>query len=259
MDALVYHKENTVTTVIAMYNGGKTIESTIKSILNQTYENIVIIICDDASTDNSTEIVNAFNSNQITLIHNEENIGLSKTRKKLFSLTKTKWLAIIDQDDIWNCRKIEKQISLLNLEACAMCHTHYNFNIESLGLSKVIKSKSKISYKDLLSGHCPGASTVLINTDYFDNFNSFSDQRYLDSINDYVIWLFLLRDSNNYSICLEEIMMDYSYHGGNLSANKLKQVFKNFYILKNIEKINFFHLIYYFVKSIFNKIKGYFL
>ena len=240
-----------------MYNGGKTIESTIKSILGQTYENITIIICDDASTDNSIEKVLAFNSNQITLIRNEENIGLSKTRKKILSLIETKWLAFIDQDDKWNSDKIEKQINLLKRETCAMCHSYYNFKIESLNANKLIKSKSKIYYKDLLSGNCPGASTVLIDTDFFDNLNSFCDERYLDSINDYVMWLNLFRGSKNYSICLEETMMDYSYHGNNLSANKLKQLFKHFHILKNIEKISYFYLIYYVLKNIFNKIKGY--
>ena len=251
--------EDVVTVVIAMYNGEKTIVLTINSILNQTYKDINILICDDGSSDNSVAKVLSLDNSKITLLENNTNIGLSKTRKRLMSVAKSKWLAFIDQDDTWEKSKIEKQINLLNVEKCGMSHTHYNFIVPSLNYKKVIRSKSKVYYKDILSGKGVGASTVLINTEHFDNLTSFCDDRHLDPINDYVIWLDLLRNSDTYSLCIEEPLMNYIFHGNNLSANKLKQLYRHFYVLKNIEKIGFIKLTYYVFMNIFNKVKSYIL
>ena len=258
MNTLIHNKQ-IVTVIIAMYNGAETIESTINSILGQSYKFINILICDDYSSDDSINKIVGINNRQITLLKNKKNLGLSKTRKKLLSSVKTKYIALIDQDDTWKHNKIEKQIELIELEKCAMCHTHYNFLIGSLNTKKTIKSKSKIFYKDLLRGRLPGASTVMINTDFFNNLSSFCDDRYLDSINDLVIWLDIFRNSDNYSICLEEPMMDYLFHGNNLSANKLNQLYKHYSILKNLEKIHFFKLIFYVLINFTNKIRNYIL
>ncbi|MDA9181134.1 glycosyltransferase [Gammaproteobacteria bacterium] len=250
---------NETTVLIAMYNGSKTIETTIKSVLDQTTMNITILICDDGSTDESIKKVLAINNEQITLIRNDINIGLSKTRNKLLSLVKTKWVAFIDQDDTWRHDKIERQIDLMKLENCAMCHTYYNFINKRFNIKKLIKSKRRIDYRDLLNGHTPGASSVLINTEHFSKLSEFCDDRIFDSINDYIIWLYIFRGTNHYSICLEEPMMNYSFNGNNLSRNKLLQLYKHFCILKNIEKVGLYRLIISVCRNILNKIKGYIL
>ena len=211
-----------------MYNGEKTIVLTINSIFEQTHKDINILICDDGSSDNSVAKILELNDSRITLLKNNTNLGLSKTRKKLLSAVKTNWLAFIDQDDTWEKDKIEKQINLLNVEKCGMSHTHYNYIMPFFNSKKVIKSKSKVYYKDMLSGKSIGASSVLINAKHFNNLTSFCDDKYLDPINDYVIWLNILRNSDNYSLCVEEPLMNYFFHGNNLSANKLKQIYRHY-------------------------------
>jgi|TARA_B100001059_G_scaffold29445_1_gene23832 teichuronic acid biosynthesis glycosyltransferase TuaG len=246
-----------VTVVIAIYNGSESIIATINSVLEQTFENIIILICDDASTDDSVQKVLAMNNQRINIIKNKTNIGLSKTREKLLDQVKTKWVAFIDQDDIWRYDKIEKQIDLMKSENCAMCHTFYNFIFKELNIKKTIKSKSKIRYNDLLNGNTPAASSVLINTEYFSELKGFCSNRYYDPVNDYVIWLHIFRGTNNYSICLEEPLMDYYFHGQNLSRNKLMQIFRHLFVLKNIEKVGPYILILSVFRNILNKIKGY--
>ena len=260
METLIHNNpKDTVTVVIAMYNGEKSIVLTIDSIFEQTHKDIHILICDDASSDKSVAKVLALDDPKITLLKNSTNLGLSKTRKKLILVVKTKWLAFVDQDDTWEKNKIERQINVLKKEKCGMSHTHYNYIVPFLNSTKVIKSKSKVYYKDMLSGKSVGASSVLINTEYFDNLTSFCDDRYLDPVNDYVIWLNLLRNSDNYSLCIEEPLMNYFFHGKNLSANKFRQLYKHFYVLKNIEKISFIRIIPYILVNFYNKIKVYIL
>ena len=82
MDTLT-HNRQIVTVIIAVYNGAETIESTINSVLKQSCKFINILICDDCSSDNSINKIVDINNSQITLLKNETNIGLTKTRKKL--------------------------------------------------------------------------------------------------------------------------------------------------------------------------------
>jgi teichuronic acid biosynthesis glycosyltransferase TuaG len=96
-------KQNEIISIILpVYNGADYLKKSINSILNQTYQDFIIYICNDASTDNSIDIIKKIKSNKIKLFNNKKNIGLSRTRKKIIRYTKGNYIAFIDQDDIWN-------------------------------------------------------------------------------------------------------------------------------------------------------------
>ncbi|NQU35407.1 MAG: glycosyltransferase family 2 protein [Bacteroidetes bacterium] len=63
---------------IPNYNYGQYLGETIQSVLNQTYQNFEIIVADNASTDNSIEVIKSFNDERIRLISNKYNIGYSR-------------------------------------------------------------------------------------------------------------------------------------------------------------------------------------
>jgi len=68
-----------ISVMIPVYNRENLIIETIQSVLSQTYTDLDLTIIDDASTDNTTEIINKFcKDSRITLIKNEENLGLTK-------------------------------------------------------------------------------------------------------------------------------------------------------------------------------------
>ena len=98
-----------VSVAIATYNGEKYIKEQIESILNQTYKNIEIIICDDNSTDNTIGIINEYFSkyNNIKYFVNKNNLGLNNNFAKAIKLCTGEYIAISDQDDIWFSEKIE--------------------------------------------------------------------------------------------------------------------------------------------------------
>ena len=82
MSRLVHNQNEEVTAIMAVYNGYSTLINSIDSVLNQTYKNIKLIICDDCS-DDSANLIKNYKSSKIVLLTNTENLGLSKTRKKL--------------------------------------------------------------------------------------------------------------------------------------------------------------------------------
>ena len=99
------------------YNGEKYIEEAIISILNQSYTHFEFIILDDCSTDNSFEIISKYSKkdSRIKAIKNSKNLGISRNRNKLFSLVskESKYIAILDSDDIAMPKRIEKQVQFL--------------------------------------------------------------------------------------------------------------------------------------------------
>ena len=152
-----------ISVILPVYNGSATLMDTINSVLNQTFKDFKLYICNDHSNDNSEKIVKSFNSKKIYYVKNEKNIGLSKTRKKLLNLAAGNFIAFIDQDDIWIENKLEIQIKKIRQEKSIMCHTDYVFEHKELKINKILKSKNKISYNDLIMGSSVGASTVLFN------------------------------------------------------------------------------------------------
>jgi glycosyltransferase involved in cell wall biosynthesis len=248
-----------ISVILPVYNGSATLMDTINSVLNQTFKDFKLYICNDHSNDNSEKIVKSFNSKKIYYVKNEKNIGLSKTRKKLLNLAAGNFIAFIDQDDIWIENKLEIQIKKIRQEKSIMCHTDYVFEHKELKINKILKSKNKISYNDLIMGSSVGASTVLFNKKKSHFTNKFCDNHYLDSMNDYIIWLDLLRPAkkNFYSIRVEQPLVRYSWHGKNLSRNKLNQLLKHFIIMLKVEKLPLSRCIYYSIANLTQKIYFY--
>ena len=99
-----------VSIVMCTYNGSRFVAEQIESICHQTYEQLQIIIVDDASTDTTYDIVKqwAARDKRIQAYKNENNLGFNLNFNKACKLATGDFIAIADQDDIWGKEKIEK-------------------------------------------------------------------------------------------------------------------------------------------------------
>ena len=91
---------NTVSIIIPMFNAEKYVDRCLLSLLNQTYKDLEILVIDDNSTDNSVEIVKAFQErdSRIVLLKNSAK-GVSAARNLGIKIAKGKWLMFCDVDD----------------------------------------------------------------------------------------------------------------------------------------------------------------
>lgn len=103
-----------VSVIMPVYNAEKYVEEAILSVLNQTYKNFEFIIINDGSTDNSLQILRRLQltDKRIRLI-SRENYGLVTTLNEGITISKGKYLARMDADDICYSTRFEKQIKLL--------------------------------------------------------------------------------------------------------------------------------------------------
>jgi glycosyltransferase involved in cell wall biosynthesis len=97
---------NNISLYIAAYNAEKTIEKSIKSILQQTLKPKEIIVINDCSTDKTLSLLKKFN--QIKIINNKKNYGLAKSRNIALKYSKYDLLASIDSDVICKKNWLEK-------------------------------------------------------------------------------------------------------------------------------------------------------
>lgn len=105
-----------VSIILPTYNGARFISNAIKSVQNQSFTDWELLVLDDGSSDGVGKIVENFSlvDSRILNVTNEKNIGLQKTLNKGISLARGKYIARLDDDDVWSdTLKLENQVNFL--------------------------------------------------------------------------------------------------------------------------------------------------
>jgi len=98
---------------IPNYNYGHLIAKTIQSVLNQEYSNFEIIVSDNASTDNSINVINSFNDKRIKLFENKINIGFSANLDKASEHSTGDYIVLLSSDDLINPKALIEYENLI--------------------------------------------------------------------------------------------------------------------------------------------------
>lgn len=130
----------TVGTVITTYNGERFLDEQLKSILQQTQRPQQIVIVDDCSQDGTKKIIDKYVKEfpkLFTFIQNKKNLGPKSTFEIGISKCETDYIALCDQDDIWEPNKIAKLFQdLENNEKAKLCFHNLKFINENGNLIK---------------------------------------------------------------------------------------------------------------------------
>ncbi|HHP7231498.1 MAG TPA: glycosyltransferase family 2 protein [Xenococcaceae cyanobacterium] len=102
----------TISVIIPAYNAERTILATIKSVQQQTFKDLEIIVIDDGSSDRTREILATIDDERLK-INSYSNQGLSTARNRGIARAKGKYLSFIDADDLWTPDKLAKQLTAL--------------------------------------------------------------------------------------------------------------------------------------------------
>jgi glycosyltransferase involved in cell wall biosynthesis len=103
-----------VSVLMPAYNAEPFVAEAIKGVLNQTYSNLELLIADDASTDNTKNIVSTFSDSRIKLFHNDKNLGYLQTWNKLIKEAKGEYITFQDADDLCALNRIELLVEVLD-------------------------------------------------------------------------------------------------------------------------------------------------
>lgn len=100
--------------VIPLYNKELSIQNTILSVLNQSYQNFEIVVINDGSTDSSVDAVKSINDERVRLI-NQDNQGVSAARNRGIKEAKNEWIAFLDGDDLWETNHLEEIVKMMRI------------------------------------------------------------------------------------------------------------------------------------------------
>lgn len=130
-----------ISVIIPTYNSAPYIVNCIESVINQTLNNIEIIIIDDGSTDNTkNKIENYINTEKVHYIK-QKNMGVSAARNHGVKIARGEYIAFIDSDDCWLDNKLELQLKIFNKYPEVVLVTTANIEVDVDGN---ILSKSKL-------------------------------------------------------------------------------------------------------------------
>jgi|694.fasta_scaffold05370_11 glycosyltransferase involved in cell wall biosynthesis len=212
-------KSKILTVVLCVYNAEKYLSEAIESILNQTYKNFDFFIVDDGSTDQSLDIIKKYaNANSRIFLHeNVENKGVSYSRNYAISQCKTKYIALMDADDVSLPERIEKQINFLeNHPNISVCGTWFTLFGENINQQLIQHPEGHDQIKvNMLFDCCIGNPTLMFKSEIFNNFQFI--KKYIP-IDDYELWsraLFKYNFSN-----IQESLLNYRWHSTNISQTK---------------------------------------
>lgn len=102
-----------ISVIMSCFNSEKWLNSSIPSVLNQTFPDFEFIIVNDGSIDDTSKIIHEFSEiDSRIIIIDKENTGVADSRNKGINIARGKWIAIIDADDLCNKNRLELQLKL---------------------------------------------------------------------------------------------------------------------------------------------------
>ncbi len=102
-----------VSICIPAYNSARFITRTIEAALNQTYDNIEVVVVDDKSTDETVQVVNSIEDKRVRLIRNETNLGMTGNWNKCINEAYGEYIKLIPADDVVYNTCVEKSVAML--------------------------------------------------------------------------------------------------------------------------------------------------
>lgn len=153
-----------ISVIIPYYNGSEYIDETLSSVFSQSVCPAEIILINDGSSEDESSFLEQY-KDKVTLIH-QKNSGVSAARNAAINIASNEWIAFLDQDDLWEFNKLEKQWSVIqNNPKCLAVHTAVN----AIKGNQVIAEyrKKQLNLDDFLTAHPNPSylSSTLINKD----------------------------------------------------------------------------------------------
>jgi glycosyltransferase involved in cell wall biosynthesis/peptidoglycan/xylan/chitin deacetylase (PgdA/CDA1 family) len=167
-----------ISVIIPAYNTERYIEETINSVLQQSYSNIEVIIVDDGSTDNTAGIIKRFlPDTRIQYVH-QKNSGVSNARNYGFKLSKGKYTAFLDADDLWHKDFLRRKAEILDKDETTGIVVSDGCAIDEKSIPLSIFYKGPEEPKKIIELNCDSSliSSALIRRSIMEKTNGFDPQ-----------------------------------------------------------------------------------
>ncbi len=230
-----------VSIIMPFYKKEPYIENSIKSILNQSYQNFEIILINDdvENRDFIKEISNL--DERIILIQNSKNLGAGLSRNKGIAVSKGEFIAFCDCDDLWKKNKLELQLIFMKQLNLNFSFTSYEIVDENGNFISFRKAQNDIDFSKLKNSCDIGLSTVILKKNILNNNkHQFPN---LKTKEDYVLWMKLALDGIKMK-GLDQNLTSWTKNKNSLSSSITQKLIDGYRVYR-------VHLGYGILKSLF--------
>lgn len=234
-------KKTKVSIILPTFNGSKTIARSISSVINQSTKEWELIIIDDGSTDTTSEIAYEYTQkdSRIKLYKNETNLGIQKTLNRGLALSSGKFVARIDDDDLWvDENKLFHQIKILDENPDIVLVGSGVIVVDPSGEEKFRylppqfddQIRAKILQQNQFTHSC-----VMFRNNLAQAIGGYSESESTKHVEDYDLWLRIGIFGKFFNI--PEYFVQYQDGPSNISSrNKIEQFRKDILLIKKYKK-----------------------
>lgn len=246
-----------VSVLIPSYNHEKYVKEAITSVINQTFEDLEIIIVDDGSTDGTVAEIKKLNDPRIRLFCHDTNCGATVAMRKLLDEAKGDYFAVLSSDDVFMEGKIEKQVKFLEENdkiAAVFSYAQiidddgHNFTDENNFYFKIFEQPNRTRFEWLnyffYNGNCLCHPSILIRRECYENVGYYDER--LAQIPDLDFWIRICMKYEIYIIPEKLIKFRVRNEEANISGNRPEtkrrasveffQVLKNYLAIGSVEE-----------------------
>tara|TARA_X000000950_G_scaffold38683_1_gene41368 strand:- start:20021 stop:20773 length:753 start_codon:yes stop_codon:yes gene_type:complete len=232
-----------VSVIIPYYKKKKYIQTTLQSVLKQTYKKLEIILVFDEGNLTNLKYIKKLSKidKRIKLIINNKNEGAGESRNVGIKKSKGEYIAFIDSDDLWNKNKITKQIKFLKNKNTDICHTSYkiiNGQNKKIGFRE---ARNFFTVNDLIKSCDIGLSTVMLRKTILNKNLKFPK---IQTKEDFVLWLKLLKKKIKI-YGLKENLVSWRKSKNALSSSFFRKILDGFRVYNKYMNFNLITSIYY--------------
>ena len=208
-----------VSIVIPTYNHAPMLQRALATVVEQTCQNWNAIVVNNFSTDNTLEVVAAFNDPRIQCVNFRNNGVIGASRNEGIALATGKYVAFLDSDDTWFPTKLEQCVEILESGYDLVCHAEYW--IDESGKSRLVAygpSEAATHHNLIYKGNRISTSATVVRTALLKEVHGFDVAPELISTEDYDLWIRLAAKSDKFAF-ISEPLGEYHRHDNNVSAN----------------------------------------
>lgn len=175
--------------IIPTFNRAQLIQRALDSVLNQSYQDFIVHVVDDGSTDKTLDILKSYSSHSRVKIHTQKNSGVSAARNFGVKNSQAQWIAFLDSDDEWLPEKLDLQVNYLGE------HPEIRFlHGEEIWMRNGVRVNPKVKHdkstrdiqKASLEFCLISPSTVMMKRDLFNEHRGFDES--LEVCEDFDLW-----------------------------------------------------------------------
>ncbi|NJK38063.1 MAG: glycosyltransferase [Oscillatoriales cyanobacterium RM1_1_9] len=211
-----------ISVIIPVYNGEKTIQETVQSVLNQTFSDIELIVINDGSTDFTLDCLKQISDERLK-IFSYPNAGLSASRNRGIARSSGELIAFIDADDLWTADKLRSQWQVLQMNSDFTVAYSWTDYINEY--SQFLRRGGRLSVQGnaypylLLNNILENGSSPLIRRHAFEEVGTFNES--LKAAEDWEMWIRLAARYAFITVPQPQIL--YRVSSGSMSANVVRQ------------------------------------